>query len=259
MSLKEDLKSVLAELSPILAGFKLAVIVIGYFGFGSVAKWIISYWYPFTRWVWNQVAIVLYLPEFPLIVKDSLTALVFFMPLGITAISQRIRGVEKSEEKHRVSSALFGFLFLILICKDVITSILDSLSTSIQEFNSSEEYQSFLRIFERFDEAISTAVPIYTGLVGVYLLIKILTSTSALKKISFSTKFTSWENKLKVRIGQQSRHFLRINLIVTLILFPLLGLSLVFISEPVNASAILGAIVILIIIFASLLLAIFYA
>ena len=49
MSIRDDLKSVLKELSSILAGFKLALIVISYFGLGSVAKWVISHWYPFTR------------------------------------------------------------------------------------------------------------------------------------------------------------------------------------------------------------------
>lgn len=124
MSIKEDLRAVFKELSPILAGFKLALIVISYFGLGSVAKWVISHWYPFTRWLWDGVCNFLSIPAFPVVVKDSLTALVFFIPLGVTAaIEFRLGSSSQNRNTHRLLGAFFGFLFLIIICKDAITSI----------------------------------------------------------------------------------------------------------------------------------------
>ena len=137
MTLKHDIKSVALELSPILAGFKLGVIVIGYLGLGSVAKWVISYWYPFTRLLWDSVAHFLSLPIFPVIVKDSLTALVFFLPLGMTAIWQKLSGKTDSNDSHRIMGAVFGLLFLFIICKDVMSSILSSLALSIQSLSAS--------------------------------------------------------------------------------------------------------------------------
>lgn len=128
MSIREDLKSVLSELSPILAGFKLAVIIISWFGFGSVASWIVGHWYPFTRWVWDQVAIMISLPTFPDVVKDSLTALVFFLPLGVSALFKRDSSIQSSA-LHRFLGAMFGIGILLVICKDVISEIIIYISS----------------------------------------------------------------------------------------------------------------------------------
>jgi hypothetical protein len=130
MSTKDDLMSVLRELSPILAGFKLGVIVIGYFGLGSVAKWVIAYWYPFTRWIWDSVAHILSIPQFPIIVKDSLTALVFFLPLGVTAIYQKLSNTHVDNQSHRLLGSLFGFMLLFIICKDVLFSVYSNISST---------------------------------------------------------------------------------------------------------------------------------
>lgn len=151
MSFKNDVKSVLVELSPILAGFKLAVIVIGYFGLGSVAKWVISYWYPFTRWVWDSVANLLYLPIFPVIVKDSLTALIFFLPLGGAALWRKVAGRTGEGDSHRVLGAAFGSLFLIIICKDVLQTIAESLASPAQDLIVSlNRLDYFVTIFGMF-------------------------------------------------------------------------------------------------------------
>ena len=112
---------VLLELSPILAGFKLALIVIGWFGLGSVASWVIERWYPFTRWVWDQMTEFFLWPTLPIVVKDSLTALVFFLPLGIGAIFQA-RHKDESRFRQRLLGTFFGCFFLVLICRDVLSS-----------------------------------------------------------------------------------------------------------------------------------------
>lgn len=124
MTIRNDVKSVARELSPILAGFKLAVIVIGYFGFGSLAKWIIQFWYPFTRWVWDQITFNLSLPNLPNTVKDSLTAFVFFLPLGVTALLNLKNGNAELTSAPKRSFALFlGLLLLVIVCKDAVTEI----------------------------------------------------------------------------------------------------------------------------------------
>lgn len=129
MSIRNDIKSVFQEFSSIFAGFKLAVIVISYFGLGSVAKWVISHWYPFTRWIWDLFCQYFTLPVFSDVVKDSLTALVFFIPLGITALVEfRRRHEDQNKNTYRFLGAFFGLLFLILICKDAISAIAKAIS-----------------------------------------------------------------------------------------------------------------------------------
>lgn len=136
LQIRDDLKSVLHELSSILAGFKLALIVISYFGFGSFAKWIIDHWYPFTRWVWDYLCSLLYLPPLQDVVKDSLTALVFFLPLGLTALAQSRKSIDLSEPPTlRVLGTIFGIFFVALICKDVLFEIAQAVSKSSGQFN----------------------------------------------------------------------------------------------------------------------------
>lgn len=130
MPIREDLRSLLHELSPILAGFKLAVILLSFFGVGSVAKWVISYWYPFTRWIWDEICQFISIPELPVVVKDSLTALVFFLPLGVTALFRLRGGNDDSRTIHRYFGVLFGVLFLFLICRDVFGSIVSAFESS---------------------------------------------------------------------------------------------------------------------------------
>ncbi len=117
--------NVLREMSAILAGFKLAVILIGYFGAGSLAKWIIEQWYPFTRWLWENVFAYLRLPEITDVEKDALTAIAFFLPLGIAASVARLLGRrEETAPATRVASASLGIVFVYAICSNVILFVL---------------------------------------------------------------------------------------------------------------------------------------
>lgn len=147
MSFREDVKSIFRELSPILAGFKLAVIVISYIGIGSVAKWILFYWYPFTRWVWAQATLSLGLPELPIPVKDSLTALIFFLPLGTIALANRIRPQpDSSSGIYRALSLLLGLAFLYFVCKDAFTEIM----RSVAENSSQRQAHSRVDVIVRY-------------------------------------------------------------------------------------------------------------
>ena len=123
--MKKQLFDLLRDLSSILAGFKLAIIVIGYIGIGSLAKWVIEQWYPFTRWVWNNVIAYFNFPKITDVEKDALTAMVFFLPLGITAAIYRIKKIEEEVSlRVKITSLSLGVLFVYLICQNVINFIL---------------------------------------------------------------------------------------------------------------------------------------
>lgn len=73
------------ELGPLLAGFQIAVSIVGFFGIGAVAKWILVNWLPFTRWIWSEIFEYLYFPEISSAEKDALTTLAFFAPMAISS------------------------------------------------------------------------------------------------------------------------------------------------------------------------------
>jgi hypothetical protein len=74
-------QEVLTIAGPVVAGFQLAVAVIGYVGVGALASWVVSVWFPFTREMWQLLIQYMKLPfHLTNIEKDSLTTLVFFYP-----------------------------------------------------------------------------------------------------------------------------------------------------------------------------------
>jgi hypothetical protein len=254
MAVKDDIKSVLRELSPILAGFKLAVIIIGYFGLGSVAKWVISYWYPFTRWVWDRVADLFFLPEFPVIIKDSLTALLFFLPLGVTAIWQWFSGKTDSKDSHRVMGAVFGILILIVICKDVVSSIISSISTSMQD----PLVSSLLTSFSKFGYSDVMRIGFGFG-IAIAFSLAILFLDSRRIENTFLVKLKSFFDGLQSFIKRSRK-----TIIISYAVFTPIGLTTVFYeliskSDPSYAIAVVVSIGILFLILLSLLLAILYA
>ncbi|WP_411351274.1 hypothetical protein PNH50_12885 [Leisingera aquaemixtae] len=160
-----------------MAGFKLALIVISYFGLGSVAKWIISYWYPFTRWIWDYICDYLTFPHLPILIKDSLTALVFFLPLGVNALWQIRNGAtEDFQKSHRILGGVFGVLFLVIICKDVFTSIASAVAALPQGFSDNYQpkiVQKVISLAEAVgqipDAAVGIAFGAYASLVTIGL------------------------------------------------------------------------------------------
>jgi len=171
MTIKSDVKAVVAELSSILAGFKLALILISYFSLGSVAKWIISHWYPFTRWLWDAVCDFFTFPHLPVLVKDSLTALVFFLPLGFSAVISIWKSENQdSQRTHRVVGSVFGAVFLVIICKDVLTSIAESITVdarTVTDTYFSQLISEIAKVAELVDSIGTTAI--LTGSV-IYLI-----------------------------------------------------------------------------------------
>lgn len=149
--------NIAAGVSSILAGFKLATIVVSIFGIGSIAKWVIEEWYPFTRWVWDVLSENFNFPHFDDLTKDSLTALVFFMPLGISAV---VKGYFGAKEDYtlaiRILSFFLSLIFLYLICKDVILFTLDA--TSIKNKSEFE----ILKLYRAMIALIITVLAFFT-------------------------------------------------------------------------------------------------
>lgn len=138
MSEKSSATELLKESSAILAGFKLAVIVLSYIGLGSVASWFVENWYPFTRHIWDTVSSSLGLPQIPLLVKDSLTALVFFIPLGVTALYQIFVPPEnRPTVAFKTMAAILGVFLFILVTKNVLSAIILSLDLDNSTLNDS--------------------------------------------------------------------------------------------------------------------------
>ena len=166
------------DVSPVLAGFKLAAILLGYFGIGSIAKWIIEQWYPFTRWIWDNVFSYFNFPRILDVEKDSLTAMVFFLPLGITAVVSRLRRQQElANVQTKAISASLAILFVYAICANIIKFVISSTS-----LNSTT--------MVRFREAVSD-IQDNSGLILLAL------SVNILGVIVFSTLITNAHRILK--------------------------------------------------------------
>ena len=116
--------------SQLLAGLKLTAAFMTFFGIGTIGQWLITTFYPFTRLLWGDFLHWLKLPDISNLEKDALTALLFFLPLGISnlisaAFSNR-DGIETTDGRSadRLSAIVFGMLFFLIICGGLITNLL---------------------------------------------------------------------------------------------------------------------------------------
>ncbi len=168
MILDKNIKAIFKELGSVFAGFKIALIVIAYFGFGSVAKWCIEQWYPFTRWVWDKLCMLITIPPFPDVIKDSLTALVFFIPLGIAVLIQIFSKSKNYNVSHRALGACFGITFLFLICKDVLSSIAEGLASIAPRAIAENPFVSFIDDLSKFFINIPNWVLVLLALMYIF-------------------------------------------------------------------------------------------
>ena len=247
--MRNSLVSIFRELSAILAGFKLAIILIGYFGFGSLARWVIEQWYPFTRWLWDNVFSYLYLPEITDVEKDALTAIVFFLPLGITAAIARILGNrEENQPRMRVISASLGVVFVYAICGNIISFILTNAKLD-ERFVS-----SIVKAFsEGFD--ILLVATLVNAILSIFLVVfwrRIRAKLPGSKYLRILDKMMSWILSV---LSNPSKVFAAMNRTILLIIAMLYAAIALFGATDLDSYLPLVAILF---VFLSVLLSIFY-
>ena len=115
--------------SQLLAGLKLTAAFMTFFGIGTIGQWLISTFYPFTRLLWSDLLSWLKLPDISNLEKDALTALLFFLPLGVSsAISALFKQDEVDSQDalraDRTTAIIFGTLFFLIVCGGLITNLL---------------------------------------------------------------------------------------------------------------------------------------
>ena len=193
------LKDMGRAFSPILAGFKLAIILVGYIGVGSIAKWIVEQWYPFTRWMWDNIFVYLDLPKLSQIEKDSLTALLFFLPLGASCIwSLRRTTDDQRNPSLQIISGALGTIFFIVLCWDVVRFTLQSTTPAIVS-NLEKDHQRLIEALNLF---------YYNPLIGIAILLSYVTLVMMVyfiirRKIMENER---WRNRLR-RISKFSVGF----------------------------------------------------
>ena len=218
---------ILKGLSVILAGFKLATIVMAYIGAGSVAKWVIDRWYPFTRWIWDQVVDFLTLPMLTDMQKDSLTALVFFAPLGVSSVAS-MRKRSNSSTNSQISSfaSILGALYIVIVCKEILESLAEKISLST---GYAIELLNFLNsvISDYFIVIISISIPFY--LFAIYSM-----SRESHQKYESNTGIIGVTSRLAAKFHPNISRTKSNILKITVYLYILLSIILIIIATPRN-------------------------
>lgn len=118
--LKEKVGVALAIIGPVAAGFNVATYILSFLGAGALARWIIDHWFPFTRWVWENLFLIIELPNVTDSEKDALTTLVFFMPLGLWALffghtKKSLRSDHEFSWALKLAGVATGIVFLSIV------------------------------------------------------------------------------------------------------------------------------------------------
>jgi hypothetical protein len=155
------MKKFLDDVGPLLAGFQIAVSIVGFFGIGAVAKWILEHWLPFTRWIWGEIFAFIQFPEVTTQEKDALTTLAFFAPMAISSFvvwytRNRIsRGGSRDEAtsdlaakelRLRIYASFIGAFFMIIVGWGVIQDTILLFTTRIEEGIAEEAASPLLDI-----------------------------------------------------------------------------------------------------------------
>lgn len=115
--------------SQLFAGIKIAAAFLSYLSIGQIGKWLFEVFYPFTRIMWSDFLLWLQLPDITDIEKDALTALLFFLPLGLSAVVSRYMGTDEENisrddlASDRRTAIFFGAIFFFLICAGILSNI----------------------------------------------------------------------------------------------------------------------------------------
>lgn len=180
-------RKIIDEIGPALAGFQIAVSIIGYFAIGAIAKWIIENWFPFTRWVWDELFQKLNLPDLSVAEKDALTTVAFFMPMAISSVySWREKNMSKSDEvisenienreaRYRIYAALIGAFFMIVVGGSVINDVFVLFGNVGAELTLDEEKNKHIldpEFFANFGLIISVLTAVMMIAFALYWLIQ---------------------------------------------------------------------------------------
>ena len=109
-------------IGPIFAGFQLAAAVISYVGVGAFASWVLSVWFPFTRNMWQLLIETISLP-FSLtdIEKDSLTTLLFFLPVALSGFFKEDRTYMRGTKTPLFGAIGTAIVFTLIVGQQVWT------------------------------------------------------------------------------------------------------------------------------------------
>lgn len=129
------MKKLMQEFGPVLAGFQLATYLVGFFGIGAFASWVLNTWRPFTHWVWDNFFNWLHLPTLTNLEKDALTAVLFFLPMaGWALFSRYVLGKKGPFTKFTMAAAgIAAALFLYLVAGKLIIETIIMSTQNIQE------------------------------------------------------------------------------------------------------------------------------
>ncbi len=123
------------DISSLFAGTQLAFLIVSFLGLGGLANWIIEYWFPLTRLLWDKVFTFMNIPEITTQEKDSLTTIAFFVPMAISSfanwkannISDRTPKREgnqtpllENEKRHKIYAAAVGAIFIYIVGQSVL-------------------------------------------------------------------------------------------------------------------------------------------
>ena len=112
--------------SQLVAGIKITIAFLSYMGIGQFGKWLFETFYPFTRIMWGDLLSWLSLPDISNLEKDALTAMLFFLPLGISALFSAFNGRYSDDVSNehfrsdRRTAVIFGVIFFFLICGGLV-------------------------------------------------------------------------------------------------------------------------------------------
>jgi hypothetical protein len=190
----------LDEISPLLAGFQIAVSIVGFFGIGTVATWILEHWLPLTRLAWTRILELVNVPDISSPEKDALTTLAFFAPMAISSFiswytrknpnrtepwTETLESDVAKEVRLRIMAAVVGTIFMIAVGGSVVQDAVTLFTTDSPTTVDVSVRKPVFNI-ETFAQ-IGLLVSVLTFLLAVSVSIYVLSIRS--KRLSYRVKY----------------------------------------------------------------------
>jgi len=264
------MRRLLGEIGPLLAGFQIAVSIVGFFGIGAVAKWILINWFPFTRWIWTEFFSFLKLPEITAEEKDALTTFSFFAPMAISSfiswwrrdtdtVPQSASEIDTAKEiRLRIYATLIGAGFMVVVGGSVIQDAVALFTTEAPKVNgNTAKTESLLNIesfarFGVFSAAILTLI-IVSGI--IYIGAKRINGLSQLLELVFLT-LTKRTKSIKFDVAGNAMRFAMpmMSMIVNLLSFGSMFGGIIFAAGELGPIRTAAPLLVLISLFATIYL-----